>query len=237
MSSANPPGVPRDRRTANAAARRRRREQEIIDATRKLFDDRGVRDAQIEDIANAVGINRAIVYRHFTGKEELFALTLVQYLEELKVRLVAASESHADPRTKLAEIVGAFADYGMEHPAFVDCAQSIMRRQGRDLLAEVSESAMFRLGRAMTGCLRVLTTAISGGVESGDFSVEDPNLLANMLYASALGSLQLGRVGILVSETAPGIPTISRITGEQVRDHVIRSALGNAMGPRTVNQG
>jgi AcrR family transcriptional regulator len=34
-----------------------------------------VRDAQIEDIAQAVGINRAIVYRHFTGKEELFALT------------------------------------------------------------------------------------------------------------------------------------------------------------------
>jgi hypothetical protein len=29
-------------------------------------------EAQIEDIANEVGINRALVYRHFTGKEELF---------------------------------------------------------------------------------------------------------------------------------------------------------------------
>ena len=71
--SAEPDG----RRTA-AAARRRAREQEIIAATRALFDQRGVRDAQIEDIAQAVGINRAIVYRHFTGKEELFALTLVE---------------------------------------------------------------------------------------------------------------------------------------------------------------
>ena len=52
-------------------------------ATRALFDDKGMREAPIEDIAKAVGINRAIVYRHFTGKEDLFALTMVSYLDEL----------------------------------------------------------------------------------------------------------------------------------------------------------
>ena len=72
-TSANAPA-----RGGTAATRRRRREAEIIAATRRLFDERGVRDAQIEDIARAVGINRAIIYRHFTGKEELFSLTLVQ---------------------------------------------------------------------------------------------------------------------------------------------------------------
>ncbi|MFI5428747.1 helix-turn-helix domain-containing protein [Aeromicrobium sp. UC242_57] len=60
--------------------RRAARKREILEATRSLFDERGVRDAQIEDIARAVGINRAIIYRHFSGKEELFAQTLVGYL-------------------------------------------------------------------------------------------------------------------------------------------------------------
>jgi hypothetical protein len=83
----------------------------------------------------------------------------------------------------------------------------------------------------MTGCLKLLTEVVEDGVESGVFKVEDPNLLANMLYSSGLGTLQLGRVGILVSETAPGIPSISRVTREQVRNHVIMSALGNVMGP------
>lgn len=130
-----------DRRTSNAATRRRQREREIIDATRHLFDDRGVRDAQIEDIAKAVGINRAIVYRHFTGKEELFALTLVQYLDELRVTLyeVTADTASATPRDQLIALVSAFADYGIEHPAFVDCALALMRRSGDDLFAEVSE--------------------------------------------------------------------------------------------------
>jgi AcrR family transcriptional regulator len=215
------------RRTA-AAARRRARERELIAATRALFDERGVRDAQIEDIAKAVGINRAIVYRHFTGKEELFALTLVGYLDELRVALAEASESSDDPRERLAALVGAFVDYGVAHPAFLDCAQTLMRRTGPDLLDEMSESALFRLGRGISSCLALLSQVLEDGVASGDFTVEDPVLLANTLYASGLGALQLARVGILVKEAAPGIPTVGQISADQVRDYLVASALALA---------
>ena len=124
----------------------------------------------------------------------------------------------------------AFVAYGLAHPAFVDCAQSIMRRPGGDLLEEVSESAMYRLGQAIGGCLSVLTRTIEAGAGTGDFHVEDPHLLANMLYASGLGTLQLGRVAMLVSEDEPGVPRISRVTAEQVRDHMVATALAVAAG-------
>ena len=212
------------------AARRRLREAEILTATRRLFDERGVRDAQIEDIARAVGINRAIIYRHFTGKEELFSLTLVQYLDELRIALEDAAETTSEPRAQLVRLVEAFVGYGLAHPAFVDCAQSIMRLPGGDLLEEVSESAMYRLGQAIGGCLSVLTRTIEAGAASGDFHVDDPRLLANMLYASGLGTLQLGRVAMLVSEEAPGVPRISRVTAEQVRDHMVATALAVTAG-------
>jgi AcrR family transcriptional regulator len=225
--SSSPPVAPRG---GTAATRRRLREAEIISATRRLFDERGVRDAQIEDIARAVGINRAIIYRHFTGKEELFSLTLVQYLDELKVALEDAAATTDEPRDQLKRLVEAFVEYGLAHPAFVDCAQAIMRRPGNDLLEEVSESAMYRLGQAISGCLSVLTHTIEAGVERGEFKVDDPQLLANMLYASGLGTLQLGRVAMLVSEESPGVPRISRITADQVRDHMVASALAHAVG-------
>ena len=222
--------APAPGRTGTAAARRRARETEIISATRHLFDERGVRDAQIEDIARAVGINRAIIYRHFTGKEELFSLTLVQYLDELRVALEEAARTTSDPREQLGRLTLAFVDYGLEHPAFVDCAQSIMRRPGGDLLEEVSEHAMYQLGQAINSCLSVVTRAIEAGVASGEFHVDDPHLLANMLYASGLGTLQLGRVAMLVSEE-DGVPRISRVTAEQVRDHMLATALAHAVGP------
>lgn len=221
-----------DGRRRAAATRRRAREAEIIAATRALFDARGVRDAQIEDIATSVGINRAIVYRHFTGKEELFALTLVSYLDELRDALSAASDEHPSPPQRLAAIVEAFVAYGVDHPAFVDCAQSLMRRSGPELLDEISESALFRLGRGISSSLAILSAAMEAGIESGDFTTtDDPTLMANLLYASGLGSLQLARVGILVKEAAPGIPTVGEISPAQVSQHLVASALAMAGCP------
>jgi AcrR family transcriptional regulator len=217
-----------DGRRSAAAARRREREREILEATRALFDERGVRDAQIEDIAQAVGINRAIVYRHFTGKEELFALTLVGYLDELRVALESSVDQVADSDDRVRAIIGAFVDYGLQHPAFVDCAQALMRRTGPELLDEISEGAMFRLGRAMSSCLAVFAAILDEGVSNGDFDVRDTTLLANQLYASGLGALQLARVGMLVSEAAPGIPAIHRVTGEQVKTFLVTSAVALA---------
>lgn len=209
--------------------RRRAREAEIISATRALFDVRGVRDAQIEDIAKAVGINRAIVYRHFTGKEELFALTVVSYLDELREALADASETAAEPAAQLTAIVEAFVAYGVAHPAFVDCAQSLMRRSGTELLDEISESALFRLGRAISSTLGIMSGVLEAGIASGDFTTDDdPTLLANLFYASGLGSLQLARVGILVKEAAPGIPTVGDISAAQVRTHLVATALALA---------
>lgn len=219
-------------RASAAAARRRAREAEILAATRTLFDESGVRDAQIEDIAKAVGVNRAIIYRHFTGKEELFALTLVGYLEELAGQLEDAVTHHRTSVTRLTALVEVFVDYGVAHPAFVDCAQTLMRRTGPELLDEISESAMFRLGRAITACLRPLTDVIEVGVASGDFHKVDPHILANHMYATGLGALQLARVGMLVKEAAPGVPTIAPLSVEQVKAYLVTTARALAVGQK-----
>src|SRR5680860_194987 len=118
--------LPRKRNTA-AAARRREREDEILAATRALFDARGVRDAQIDDIARAVGINRAIIYRHFSGKEELFALTLEGYLNELAKLMNDADDTNMTPDNRLRSVASAFLVFGESYPAFVDCAQALLR--------------------------------------------------------------------------------------------------------------
>jgi hypothetical protein len=53
-------------------------------------------------------------------------------------------------------------------------------------------------------------------------------LAANYMYASGLGALQLARVGLLVKESEPGIPTISRISGDQVKAYLTSSAVALA---------
>ncbi len=218
MADASPP----DRRRSVAAERRREREASIIAATRDLFDARGVRDAQIEDVARAVGINRAIIYRHFTGKEELFALTLVDYLTDLRDAMTAVDDPAASPEERLRAITEAFIEFGVAYPAFVDCGVTILR-MGPELLDELSGSALFRLGRGMTDCLLPVRDVIAAGAEDGTFQVSDPDLVANMLYAFALGGLQLARLGVMVKEGSPGMPVVAPLDLETVKAHLIAS--------------
>jgi AcrR family transcriptional regulator len=217
-----------DGRRSAAAMRRRAREKEILDATRALFDERGVRDAQIEDIARAVGINRAIIYRHFSGKEELFALTLVGYLDELDGRLAGADDPQADPRTRLRLLTERFMDFGIEFPAFVDCAQTLMRRPGPELLDEISEGAVYRLGRGIATSLTRVADVVEAGIADGSFPEQDVHLLTNSLYVTGLAGMQLARVGMLVKQAAPGVPTVVPLSADRVRSHMVATALAMA---------
>ena len=171
---------------------------------------------------------RRIDNADFVVQIEQAPVSLASVLDELRVDLEQASTTSGAPRDRLADIVGAFVDYSLAHPAFVDCAQALMRRSGPELLDEISESALFRLGRAISGALSILSAALEDGVEAGDFTVTDPTLLANTLYASGLGALQLARVGILVKEAAPGVPTVGEISPQQVREYLVASALALA---------
>ena len=94
----------------------------------------------------------------------------------------------------------------------MDCALTLMRRPGPELLDEISEGAMYRLGRGISTCLATVAAAIQAGVDSGVFHTDDVHLLANTLYASGLGGMQLARVGMLVKEAAPGIPTTAKLS-------------------------
>jgi AcrR family transcriptional regulator len=212
--------------------RREARKREILDATRALFDERGVRDAQIEDIARAVGINRAIIYRHFSGKEELFALTLVGYLDELAAVLDAADDESRPPAQRLATITGEFLDFGSRLPAFVDCAQALLRRRGEELMDEVSESVMLTLGISMTASLSHVVRILEAGTASGEFHVRDPHLLANVLYTQGLGVLNLATLQLSVREENPGLPAVDSVPFDEVKAYMKRSAVAMARGTR-----
>lgn len=214
--------------------RRAARREEILAATRSLFDERGVRDAQIEDIARAVGINRAIIYRHFSGKEELFAMALVGYLDELDVELTEADASSDDPAKRLEAITYAFLDFGERYPAFVDCAQALLRRRGNELMEEVSESVMFRLGRAMTKCTSHVVRVLGEGTKQGVFDVPDPDLVASIFYTQALGVLNLATLQISVRALVPGQPRIEPVTFEDVKKYIAEAAHAMARGPAPV---
>ena len=204
------------------AAIRRAREREIVDATRALFDERGRQDARIDHIARRVGINKALVYRHFASKEELFALTTTRYLAEINALLIAVDEQASSARERLRRGFEAFADYGIEHPAFLDGALSLLREPARDLQAEVSDVVWLRLGQTMGAWIGWLTDVLH------DLDVAEPDLRANQLYLQAIGVLHLARSGTGFRHVPPGLAESFAISAEEVRSACVQLALAAA---------
>jgi AcrR family transcriptional regulator len=50
-----------------------RRKAAIIGAARRLFSERGFDGVSAQDVADAAGVPKSLVYHYFTGMEELFA--------------------------------------------------------------------------------------------------------------------------------------------------------------------
>ena len=198
---------------------RRTRERDLVQATRALFDERGMQDAPIEDIAKAVGIARGLIYRQFSSKDELFVLTVTDYLDELDGVLAAAAEPGGEPLEQLERWARAYAGFCQRYPAFLDCSMSLMRRPAKDLHGIVSESVWLRLGQGMAQCIdhvtRLLRT-IDG--------VEDPDYLANVLWTETLGMMHLARIRVGVRQEAPGIPALFTIAPERVIETVVAHA-------------
>lgn len=216
---------------SSRASVRREREREIVEATRALFDQRGMQDAPIEEIARAVPINKALIYRHFASKEELYVLALTSYLSELAERL---DEIPAEPDavTRLELGWRCYTDFCLEYPAFVDCGLSLMRQPAAVLRESVSDSIWMRLGLGMAGCLGRLSAILAHGAREGAFEVQDADFTANHLYTQTLGTMQLARIGIGVrAPRAGGVPEMFEIDPRRVQEACIADVLA-AVGAR-----
>src|SRR4051794_31492631 len=199
------------------------RERQIVAATRELFDEQGVQEAAIDGVARAVGINKALIYRHVASKEELFILVLVSYLAELRD---GYPQDRSDPEAALRVSIDRFTTFCLSYPAFLDCALSLMRRPADELRARVSEGTWFRLGRGMGETLAPLAAMIEAA------GVEDPHYVANRVYVQVLGSMHLARVGAGVRESGAGVAEMFGIDPERVRRDCVQDAMQLALQRR-----
>ena len=189
-----------------------------MSATRRLFDERGMQDAPIEEIAQSVGIARGLIYRQFASKEELFVLTVTDYLAELSELIRTAMTGSQDPSRQLDLVTEAYARFCLRYPAFLDCSLSLMRRPAMELADQVSESVWLRLGQGMASCIGPLTELLKA------IGVRDAEYTANVLWTQTLGTMHLGRSRVGLRELGPGVPDLFRIDADRLVESCVTSA-------------
>ena len=90
---------------------RRERRAQLLDAAREVFVAQGYHAAAMDDIAEAAGVSKPVLYQHFPGKLDLY----VALLDESSAALVAAVRdalaSTSDNKLRVQATVQAYFDF------------------------------------------------------------------------------------------------------------------------------
>jgi AcrR family transcriptional regulator len=104
------PPPPR-RRTRMSAVDRR---AAILQSAMEAFARTGYHGTSIDDVAQAAGISKALIYEHFASKQDLHATLIAAQAGELFRRLAQAADVHEDPEARLRGGVDAFLGFVQE---------------------------------------------------------------------------------------------------------------------------
>ena len=80
----------------------------------------------------------------------------------------------------------------------------------------------------MTECLSHVVRVLREGKEAGVFAIDDPDQVAKTMYALGLGGLQLERLGVVVRETAPGVPVVEAVPAGTVGAQLVEATVALA---------
>jgi TetR/AcrR family transcriptional regulator len=142
----------------------------ILQAAVREFSREGVAGARTDAIAQAAGVNKALLYYYFKDKETLYGAVLDQVFGGLKESIQAALSNDLPPRKKLLAYVGAHFDYIASHPLYPRITQGEMMRAARGKAPQLQRIAK----QYLTPVFGRVASMIEEGQATGDFRPVDP---------------------------------------------------------------
>lgn len=118
LTTAAPPRK-RGRPPLDEAASTRRRE-DILDQAALVFARDGYPRTDVQAVADALGVGKGTVYRHFPRKEALFLAAVDRGMRRIKDSLAERLEGVTDPLDRLAVGVRTYLTFFQEHPHYVE---------------------------------------------------------------------------------------------------------------------
>ncbi len=149
--------LPSNRSTAS----QRRRAPEIIEATARVFAERGFHGATTQDIADVLGIRQASLYYYFSSKEAALELVCLRGVEGFFEAGKAIAARPETARERLSLLINSHLSPLLDRANFV----KVFLNERQHLPAESRR----RIGRWSRGLERIFEQVIKEGITAGEF--------------------------------------------------------------------
>jgi AcrR family transcriptional regulator len=147
--------------------------QDILEASAQIFSQKGFHGTSMQDIAEAVNLQKASLYYHVSSKQEILFELLNQALDLLIERISSVLDPSDSPDIRLRK---AMSTYLKTLTEYQDLA-SVLLLEHRSLVPELSQHHIPRRDRFES----LWRDLILEGQQAGVFSCSHPSLTARAL--------------------------------------------------------
>lgn len=91
------------------------RRQQLVETALDLFANRGLHGVSMDDIAEAAGVTKPVLYQHFASKRALFMELLDEVGHAMLDAIAAATNAATTPREQVEAGLGAYFRFVADH--------------------------------------------------------------------------------------------------------------------------
>ena len=146
----------------------------IVVAARKVFAQRGLAGARIDEIARVAGVNKALPYYYFHNKEELHRFVVETMIAQISSQMDSPVVRAMDPPERVRALVNTAFDFVTRNPAYPRLIQREMMAARRPLHWMVVAYSRPLHQR--------LVKTIKDGIALGQFRAVDPDQMVFSIW-------------------------------------------------------
>jgi AcrR family transcriptional regulator len=87
------------------------RRSQLLEVAGRLFAEQGFHGLSMEQLADAAGVSKPVLYQHFPSKQRLYLALLHDAVAELEARLRTALEGTTDNQARVHGAIAAYFDF------------------------------------------------------------------------------------------------------------------------------
>jgi AcrR family transcriptional regulator len=91
-------------------------EDKILEAAKNVFVTKGMEGARMQEIADAAGINKALLHYYFRSKERLFEAIFSEIIKFAFPKITRIAQSEEPIISKIEQVIDAYIDLLIKHP-------------------------------------------------------------------------------------------------------------------------
>jgi TetR/AcrR family transcriptional regulator len=177
-------------------AERRKREKDLrrefaMDAAMAIYSEEGYHAITMEKIAERCEISRASLYLYFKNKDEILINAIVDHTENFTDLLQDLFDNRERLKDKLLEeLWGRFIDFYEKEPDTFNASFYFLQRE---MILNLPEELRNSIDESGSKVVNLQHKIIEYGVKTGLFIECDPMTLAEVIWTSFLGIIQLER--------------------------------------------